>query len=119
MYISGCAPARIYGNPNMHKFSWKDSFPKLRQIVSLVGTSNYNLAHFLFDLLSHLVPNDYSCKDILSFVSQIKNANISNNSIVSYDGTSLFDNIPLPETIDIVINLVFNHNYNLNINKII
>ena len=32
---------------------------------------------FLCDLLSHLVPNDYSCKDTFSFVSQIKNANLS------------------------------------------
>ena len=37
--------------------------------------------------------------------------------LVSYDKTSLFTNIPLQETIDIGINLVFNHNSNLNITK--
>ena len=31
--------------------------------------------------------------------------------------TSLFTNIPLQETIDIAINLIFNHNSNLNITK--
>ena len=31
--------------------------------------------------------------------------------------TDLFTNIPLQETIDIVINLIFNHNPNLNINR--
>ena len=38
----------IYGIPKMHKFSSSDSFPKLRPIVSSIGTFNYNLARFLF-----------------------------------------------------------------------
>ena len=79
LYPSGSAPARIYGTPKMHKFSSSDSFPKLRPIVSSIGTFNYNLARFLCDLLSPLVPNDYSYKDTFSFVSQIKNANLSKN----------------------------------------
>ena len=74
LYPSGCAPAHIYGTPKMRKFSSSDSFPKLCQIISSIGTFNYNLACFLCDLLSPLVPNDYSCKDTFSFVSQIKNA---------------------------------------------
>ena len=47
LYPSGSAPARIYGTPKMHKFSPSDSFPKLRTIVSSIGTFNYNLARFL------------------------------------------------------------------------
>ena len=117
LYPSGSAPAHIYGTHKMRKFSSSDLFPKLRPIVSSICTFNYNLAHFLCDLLSPLVPNDYSCKDTFSFVSQIKNANLSKKFLVSYDVTSLFTNIPLQETIDIAINLIFNHNPNLNINK--
>ena len=49
LYPSGSAPARIYGTPKMHKFSPSDSFPKLRPIVSSIGTFNYNLARFLCD----------------------------------------------------------------------
>ena len=112
-YPSGSAPARIYGTPKMHKFSSSDSFPKLRPIVSSlgtfnyklrpivssIGTFNYNLAQCLCDLLSPLVPNDYSWKDTFSFVSQNKNANLSIKFLVSYDATSLFTNIPLQETI--------------------
>ena len=115
MYPSVSAPARIYGTLKMHKFSCIDSFPKLRPIALSIGTFNYNLAHFLCDLLSPLVPNDYSCKDRFSFVSPIKNANLSKRFLVSYDVTSLFTNIPIQETIDIAINLIFNHNLNLNI----
>ena len=79
LYPSGSAPTRIYGTPKMHKFSSSDSFPKLRPIVSSIGTFSYNLARFLCDLLSPFVPNDYSCKDVFSFVSQIKNANLAKN----------------------------------------
>ena len=115
MYSSGSAAARIYSTPKVHKFSSSNSFPKLRPIVSSIDTFNYNLARFLCHLLSPLVSNDYSCKDTFSFVSQIKNANLSKKFLVSYDVTSLFINIPLQETIDIAMNLIFNHNPNLNI----
>ena len=44
LYPSGSAPARLYGTPKMHKFSSSESFPKLRPIVSSIGTFNYNVA---------------------------------------------------------------------------
>ena len=88
LYPSGSAPACIYGTPKIHKFSSSDSFPKFCPIVSSIGTLNYNLARFLCDLLSPLVPNDYSCKDTFSFVSQIKNANLSRKFLVSCDAVS-------------------------------
>ena len=90
---------------------------KLCPIVSSISAFIYNLARFFCDLLSPLVPNDYSCKEPFSFVSQIKNANLSKQFLVSYDVTSLFTNIPIQETIDIAINLIFNHNTNLNITR--
>ena len=117
MYHSGSANARIYGTPKMHKFSPSDIFPKLCPVVSSIGTFNYDLACFLCDLLLTVVPEDYSCKDTFSFVSQIKNANLPGKTLVSYNVTSLFTTIPLQETIDIAINLIFNHNPNLNITK--
>ena len=116
LYPSGSAPAHIYDTPKMHKFCSSNSFPKLHSIVSSICTFNYNLTCFLCDLLSPLVPYDYSCKDTYS-VSPIKNANLSKEFLVSYDVTSLFINIPLQETIEIAINLVFNHNPNLNITR--
>ena len=57
------------------------------------------------------------CKDTFSFVSQIKNANFSRKYLVSYYATSIFTNIPLQENSHIAINLIFNHNPNLNITK--
>ena len=117
LYSSGSAPARIYGTRQMHKFSSNDSFPKLLPIVSSLGTFNYILACFLCNILSPLVPNYNSCKDTFSFVSQIKNANLSRKFHVSNYVTSIFTDIPLQETIDLAVNFIFNHNPNLNITK--
>ena len=117
LYPSGSAPARIYGTPKMHKFSFSNSFSKLCPIVTSIGTFNPNLARFLCDLLSPEYPNDYSCKGNFSFVSQIKNENLSRKFLDFYDVTSVFTTIPLQEAIDIAINLIFNHNLNLNITK--
>ena len=99
----------------MHKFSSSDSFPKLCLIISSIGTFNYNLVRLLCDLLSSLDPNDYSCKDTFSFVTQIKNANLSKKFLVSYDVSSLSTNIALQGTIDVTVNLIFNPNPNLSI----
>ena len=115
---SGSAPARIYGTPKMRKFSSSDTFPKLRPIVPSIGTFNCDLAHFLCDLLSPVAPKDYTCKNTFSFVSQIKNVHISGKFFISYDITRSFTNIRLQETIDIVINLIFNHNPNLSITQV-
>ena len=79
MIPSSSAPAHIYGTPKMQNFSSSDTFPKLRPIVLSIGSFNYDLALFLCDLLSPVVPDDYSCKDTFSFVFQIKNTNLSVN----------------------------------------
>ena len=117
MYPSGSALARIYGTPKMQKFSPSDTFLKHCRIVSPIGTFKYDLTRSLCDLLSPVVLDDYSCKDIFSFVSQINNTHLSGKYFVSSTITSRFTNIPLQETIDIAINLICNHNQNLNITK--
>ena len=94
-------PSGLWCNPKMHKFSSRDVFLKLLPIVSSIGTFDYDLALFLSDLLSLIVPDDYSWKDTFSFFSQIKNENLCGKFLVSYHVTSLFSNIPLPKTIDI------------------
>ena len=105
LFPSGSAPACIYGTPKMDKFFISDSFPKLCPIVSSIGTFNYNLARCLCDLLSPLVPNDYSCKDNFSFLIKLRMQIFPKIScFLSYCVTSVLTNIPLQETIDIAIN---------------
>ena len=94
-----------------------DRMHKFLPIDSSIGTFNYNLACFPCDLLLCLVPNYYSYKDTFFFFFLIKNANLSEKFLVSYDVASLFTNIPLQESIDISINLIFNHNPNVSITR--
>ena len=94
----------------MNQSSDVSSYVSISSDVWFIGTFNYNLGCFLCDLLPHLVSNDYFCKDAFSFVSQIKNANLSRKFLLSYDVNFLFTNIPLQETIHIAVNLIFNHN---------
>ena len=70
-----------------------------------------------FVIFFHLYILIITYAKILSFVSQIKNPKLSRKFIVSYDLTSLFTNIPLQETSGIALNLILNHNPNLNITK--
>ena len=109
----GSASASIYNTPKMYKTSSSDLFPKLVSIVSSIGTFNYKLVRFL----SHLVLNDYSCKDTFSLVSPSKYANLYRKFLASFNVTSFFTNILVQETIDVAINLIFCHNLNLNITK--
>ena len=77
LYPSGSAPAHVSGTPKMDKFSSSDSSPKFRSIASSIGTFNYNLARFLCDLISPLVPKDMNDNNelILSINNMNKNMN--------------------------------------------
>ena len=67
LHLSCSAPAFIYGTPKTRKLICINSFPKLCIIVSSISTFDYNFSRFLFDFLSPLVPNNYSCKDTFFF----------------------------------------------------
>ena len=107
LYPSGSAPARIYSTLKMPKFSSSYTFPKFLPIFSSIGNFNCDPVRSLCDMLSPVVPDDYSYKDSFSFVSQINSANLFGKFLVSYDVTILLTNIPVQETIDIAINLIF------------
>ena len=95
---------------------WSDSEVKLRHLKMPIISVRENKNN-RWKRNSALVTDNYSCKNKFSFVFQIKNANLSRQFFVSYDVTSLFTNITLQETIDIAVNLIFNHNSKLNISK--
>ena len=55
--------------------------------------------------------------DSFTFSEEIKKVSDTNRFLISYDVGSLFTSIPLKETIDIAVNLMFEHNPGLNITK--
>ncbi|XP_065671939.1 uncharacterized protein LOC136089779 [Hydra vulgaris] len=93
-----------------------DNNISFRPIISSVGTYNYQLAKFLKEKISPLIPSEFCTKDSFTFSKEIHQARLHNFS-VSYDITSLYTNTPLQETIDIVVNSIINSKVNLKISK--
>ena len=119
IYPSGSHTAHIYGLPKMHKFSPTQNISslKFRPIVSSINTYNYNLAKYLCKLLSPHLPSDLCSQDSFTFVKEITQVSLIDKYLVSYDVTSLFTNIPLEETINIAIEVIFQNNPNINISQ--
>ena len=100
---SGSQPGRIYGLAKVHK----EGTP-LRPVVSMIRTAEYNLARYLVKIINDVMPTTYMLCSTGSFVNQISSFDFQpSHVLVSYDVVSLFTNIPLNETIDIVCNYVY------------
>ena len=79
----------------------------LPPVVSMIRTAEYNLAKYLVGFMSDAMPTTYMLNSTGSFVNQISSYDFKPfHVLVSYDVVSLFTNIPLNETIDIVCNYV-------------
>lgn len=99
LYASGTTPGIMYGLPKVHK----SNFP-LRPIVSSIKTAGYNLAKFLLPMITPLTVNQYSVSNSKCFSEEITNLNLPSEFVMtSYDVESLFTNVPLNETIDIIL----------------
>ena len=100
----GSRPGILYGLPKVHK----PNFP-LRPIISAIGTHAYKLDKFLVPLLRPFSTNSYTISDTFMFVKELRELQINTNNVViaSFDVKSLFTNIPLDETISIIVNKCF------------
>ena len=62
-------------------------------------------------MLSPLSESKYTIKDTKYFVEKIKKEHIPNDHLlVSFDVKSLFTNVPLDQTIEIILNIVYKKN---------
>ena len=95
----------MYGLPKIHK-PLVNGLPKYRPINSQIGSATYKIAKFLLDYVQPHTTNQYTIKDTFHFVSILDGKN-HRLVMASLDVESLFTNIPLDETIDIVTKKVF------------
>ena len=113
IYPTGSAPAKFYGTAKIHKLSPNDTINELplRSIVSNIGTATYHLSKYLAKLLSPLSESQYTVKNTKHFVEEIKKKHIpSDHLLVSFDVKSLFRNVPLDETIKVILNRIYEKN---------
>ena len=116
IYPSGFKPISIYDLPKIHKLNINIDNLSLRPIISSIGTYNYNLSKFLTNLLAPVIPTTNCTKDLFTFCEEIKKVRATNKFLISYV-CSLFTSIPLKETIDIAVDLLFEHNPDFKITK--
>ncbi|XP_073258104.1 uncharacterized protein [Porites lutea] len=116
--LKGSRLAHLYGLPKTHKERLT-----MRPILSATGTYNYTLAKWLDEKLKPLSVNNHTISDVFQFAEEIRELDFNEDDIlVSYDVSALFTNVPLEETIQILVNKAFNQNwlnetYNLNITQ--
>ena len=95
----------------------------MRPILSASGIYNYNLVKLLEEKLKSLSINEYTVTYAFVFADEIRTISVNEDDIlVSYDVTSLFTNVPLSETINILVDKAFtddwfNTTYGLNLQK--
>ncbi|CAF3597166.1 unnamed protein product [Rotaria socialis] len=103
----GSNPGRLYGLPKIHKKT--ENVPlrdvPLRPVLSSVGTFNYRLAKALTHMFSDIIKKQNIIRDSFSFVKELKELPKvkSMYKMVSFDITSLYTNIPVDETIKIIL----------------
>ena len=103
-------PARAHGLPKTHKNF--DTFPPFRPIIDTTGTAYQPIAKYLTRLLNPLTMNSHTLKDSFEAVSRIQNIPEQlfrdGYRFVSFDVKSLFTNVPLKKTINIIVDRIYN-----------
>ena len=117
IYPSGSQPARLYGNPKTQKLKSESDKLTFRLIVSSKGAYNYKLAKFLTSMLYPVIPKDHCTKDSFLFCKETEKVSSTNKFLISYDVCGLFTSIPLNETKDLGVKLIFDNNPNIKITK--
>ena len=103
LYVSGSSPSVMYGLPKVHK----ENIP-LRPILAAFKAPSYKLAKFLSGFLQPLASNPFTIKNSYDFKNQLKELHFQDDIyIASFDITNLYTNIPVRETINIVLESLY------------
>ena len=91
----------------MEQLKFTSSKP-LRPIISIIGTATYEIARYLAELLAPLGKSKHTISNTKDFITRLKTERIPKRfKMISFDVKSLFTNVPLEETIDIILNKIY------------
>ena len=103
---SGSVSGRLYGKAKIHETGCP-----FRPVTSVVKTPKHNLDKWLDSLIIPYIPDRYSLPSASSFIDKIKELKPTNDAkLVSFDLTSLFNNVPVDLVIDDIANKLFSCN---------
>ena len=102
--IGDYGPGYCYGSVKTHKAG-----NPLRPIISQIPTPTYQVAKKLNSLLTPYIPVGRSVASPTEFIDLLRTAPPCND-IASLDVESLFTNVPVDETINVILNRVYRSN---------
>ena len=109
MYPKNAKVGRAHGSAKVHKQF--DRIPPLRPIVDTIGSTHYGVGKFISKLLHPLTLNEYHLKDSFAAAEKIKaippHLFEEGYQFVSFDVKSLFTNVPLNKTIQVILDRVY------------
>ena len=74
----------------------------------MLNTPEYDLAKYLDGCIKPNIPDKYMLRSTSDFIDNLNNYPLKGNEkMVSFDVVSLFTNVPLIETIDIIIKRIY------------
>ena len=102
--IGDYGPGYSYGTVKTHKTG-----NPLRPIISQMTSPTYKVAKLLNQILVPYIPTGYAVAFPTDFIDLLKATN-TNEDIASLDAESLFTNVPVDETIEIILDRVYRSN---------
>ena len=94
-------PGYMYGNVKINKTD-----NPLRPIISQIPTPSFHLAKKLYDLIAPYIPSSHTLRSSEEFID-ILNGSIPSGVIASLDVVSLFTNVPIEKTIEVICDYVY------------
>ena len=102
-------PSYLYSNAKIYK---DQADPKLRPIISQLNSPTYQIAEDLNNIIIKYMLKKYKINSTDKFLDILKSTeNKENGMLASLDVDSLSTNIPVEETVEIILQNVYNHDH--------
>ena len=105
LYPTSSKLGSFYGTAKVHKFKEREGIDKLtlKPMISNIGSARYEIARYLAELLAPLRKSKHAISKRKYFITRLKTERIPKRfKMISFDVKSLFANVPLEDTTDII-----------------
>ena len=105
LILKGSSPGKMYGLIKVHK----NNNPA-RPVISMIGTLEHQLSKFFDSIIKNYIPDSYMLHSTEHFIDEININNFkfkADHKLVSFDVQSLFTNVSLNETINIIADYIY------------
>ena len=112
IYRTGSSTGKFYGTAKKHKLTPTETidYISMRPIISNIRTVSHQLSKHLAKLLYPLCKLEYTVANNIESINNIKSEKIpTGHSFLSFDVKSLFANILLNHTINIILRIIYDN----------